>query len=134
MPKSSRDRIAQLRSELLVLSRGMCEWPFCRWPGEQMAHIRGKGMGGSAEADTIDNVAWLCVLHHDVLDGRGPSVEWTTTQLVPLGIQYEPGKPGTKFKVRTALAKHINMMRTPQGGGGFSDHHSHSVEGDEKGW
>jgi hypothetical protein len=35
-----------------------------------MAHIVGKGMGGSREANTLDNVIMLCRYHHDLFDGR----------------------------------------------------------------
>lgn len=51
-------------------SRGYCEWSRCQSFGEQLAHIRGKGMGGRPSADQLDNLALLCVRHHDLLDGR----------------------------------------------------------------
>jgi hypothetical protein len=35
-----------------------------------MAHVRHRGMGGSRVRNSLDNVAWLCVPHHDLLDGR----------------------------------------------------------------
>lgn len=37
-----------------------------------MAHIKGIGRGGDPLGlrDDLGNVAWLCVEHHDVLDGR----------------------------------------------------------------
>lgn len=51
-------------------SRMACEWPGCSLPGEEMAHIFGKGSGGRRSANHPDNVALLCKHHHDVLDGR----------------------------------------------------------------
>jgi len=45
----------------------MCEWSACGDAGAHMAHIRGSGAGGS---DSLANVMFLCVLHHDILDGR----------------------------------------------------------------
>lgn len=37
-----------------------------------MAHIVGIGTGGDPLGlrDQLENVAFLCVLHHDILDGR----------------------------------------------------------------
>jgi hypothetical protein len=61
------------RSELrAIVSKwaAWCEWPECPLPGAQLAHIEGIGMGGRPSADTLGNVAWLCVPHHDLLDGR----------------------------------------------------------------
>ena len=65
-------RRSELRAEVIERSRGICEWSRCTDPGEQLAHIRGIGRGGNPDGtrDTIDNVAWLCVYHHDLLDGR----------------------------------------------------------------
>ena len=74
-------------------------------------------MGGSSEADTIDNVAWLCRLHHHLLDGRYDmlgiprSQLWIDAQLRYLGIEYVYGRSGTKFEVRTALGLHIQNER-----------------------
>lgn len=70
MPKSTSEELAALRSELVALAGGRCEWPECAAWGEQMAHLKHRGMGGSRIANRIDNVAWLCVWHHDILDGR----------------------------------------------------------------
>ena len=51
-------------------SKGRCEWPGCADPGEHLAHLTHRGMGGSLEANRLSNVAWLCIRHHDCLDGR----------------------------------------------------------------
>jgi DNA-binding helix-hairpin-helix protein with protein kinase domain len=47
-----------------------CEFPDCNQSVLQMAHLLGSQMGGSKYRDHIDNVAMLCVEHHDWLDGR----------------------------------------------------------------
>ena len=65
--------IVQLRALAEERARGRCEWPACdldhRWPLE-LAHLKGKQMGGSRYRDNPDNVALLCKYHHDWLDGR----------------------------------------------------------------
>lgn len=76
---------ADLRRELLAaLPSNRCEWPGCTDPGEQMAHLTHRGMGGSKWANTIDNVVWLCVRHHDCLDGRTGlgSLRWELNELM----------------------------------------------------
>lgn len=61
----------ELRQELLAtLPTNVCEWPGCSDPGQQMAHLNHRGMGGSPAANRLDNVLWLCAFHHDTLDGR----------------------------------------------------------------
>ena len=59
-----------LRAQAITLSGGECEWPYCFQNGDQLAHLQHRGMGGSRTRNRIDNVAWLCVQHHEVLDGR----------------------------------------------------------------
>lgn len=71
MPKSSRKHLSELRAQTFERDGG-CRWPGCRETEHplQMAHLNHRGMGGSAEADTLDNTLALCRLHHDCLDGR----------------------------------------------------------------
>jgi len=50
-----------------------CEFPECNLSGLgylEMAHLKASGMGGSKHRDTLENVAILCKVHHDWLDGR----------------------------------------------------------------
>jgi hypothetical protein len=61
---------ADLREFVSWRSLNICEWPGCLEPGEHLAHVFGKGSGGRRSANRPENVAWLCVHHHDVLDGR----------------------------------------------------------------
>ncbi len=68
--KSTPSELRQLRADLIAVAADRCEWPGCRDAGEQMAHLKHRGMGGSVEANKIENVAWLCVPHHDMFDGR----------------------------------------------------------------
>ncbi len=65
-------RRADLRFRLVARAEGMCEWSGCGQPGAHMAHIVGIGTGGdpTGSRDELDNVVFLCVLHHDILDGR----------------------------------------------------------------
>lgn len=70
MVRSDRDRVASLREELIDRAHGRCEWSSCGEWGSDMAHLDGRGMGGSAQRDRLDNVAFLCRFHHDLLDGR----------------------------------------------------------------
>ena len=70
MPKSTPAEMHELRLQLQAVAGAMCEWPYCDEPGEQMAHLHHRGMGGSREANVLANVAWLCIIHHDLLDGR----------------------------------------------------------------
>ena len=65
-------RRTELRAQVVDRAGGMCEWAGCQDPGLHMAHISGSGMGGDPKGirDTLDNVAWLCVWHHHLLDGR----------------------------------------------------------------
>jgi len=63
---------SELRAYTIERSSGVCEWPRCARPGEQMAHIEGIKAGGRDSADHRGNVTFLCVEHHDRLDGRRP--------------------------------------------------------------
>lgn len=65
-------RRSDLRFRLVARAEGMCEWSGCPLPGAHMAHIVGIGTGGDTigKRDTLSNVVFLCVLHHDILDGR----------------------------------------------------------------
>ena len=59
-----------LREMAKTRSKDRCEWPGCADPGQHLAHLTHRGMGGSLEANRLSNVAWLCIRHHDCLDGR----------------------------------------------------------------
>ena len=65
-------RRSELRAAVQERSRGICEWSRCSTRGEQLAHLRGLGMGGNPDLtrDVEANVMFLCVYHHDILDGR----------------------------------------------------------------
>ena len=62
MPVISRAQ----RQRLLEETGGIC--PVCQrppdWRGLQICHIRNKGMGGSKERDTIENVRVKCARCH----------------------------------------------------------------------
>ena len=65
-------RRSELREQVIARAGDRCEWAGCHDYGEEMAHITGSGAGGDPKGirDTLDNVAWLCVWHHHLLDGR----------------------------------------------------------------
>ena len=62
---------SDLRMLALERADGRCEFPTCALAGRlEMAHLRGSGAGGSKYRDVLENVAMLCVFHHDWLDCR----------------------------------------------------------------
>ncbi len=74
MPKAKRGDLAALRAQALERDQG-CRWPACDRVIDyanplEMAHLRHRGMGGSIEVNTLDEVVMLCRIHHDCLDGR----------------------------------------------------------------
>ena len=70
MVTATREELADLRRSVAERALGACEWPGCDDGGRVVAHLSHRGMGGSAERNTLSNVAWMCERHHDVLDGR----------------------------------------------------------------
>ncbi len=64
--------LSALREATAVRAGGVCEWAGCSEAGEEMAHLLHRGMGGNPSQDrnTLDNTAWLCQYHHDILDRR----------------------------------------------------------------
>lgn len=63
---------SELRAEAMERAGGRCEFPDCTIPRPrlEMAHLRGKQMGGSRYRNVAENVAMLCAeLHHPWLDG-----------------------------------------------------------------
>ncbi len=61
-----------LREQVVDRAAGVCEWSACGQAGAHMAHIEGSGRGGDPTGvrDALSNVVFLCVYHHDLLDGR----------------------------------------------------------------
>lgn len=72
MPRSSPAEMSALREAVFTRAGWRCQWPQCPHPQTdlQMAHLKHRGMGGSVEANTLDNCIVLCAWHHDQLDGR----------------------------------------------------------------
>ena len=70
-----------LYEAVMERAAGRCEIPSCtiNRPRLEVAHLHGKQMGGSKYRDVIDNLAALCQMHHDLLDGR----------LMPNGRRFE---------------------------------------------
>ena len=77
-------RRSELRAAAMERSGGVCEWSRCVTRGEQLAHIRGIGRGGNPDLtrDVIGNVMFLCVYHHDLLDGRQRMKLWEIESLL----------------------------------------------------
>ncbi len=74
MPKASRAEMAALREQALERDQ-RCRWPSCDRATDyanplEMAHLHHRGMGGSVEVNTLDEVVMLCRIHHNCLDGR----------------------------------------------------------------
>lgn len=63
-----------LRCQARELAGGICEWPRCGRPGEELAHAHSLGAGGRKSADVIENTAWLCKPHARMSDGLQPAV------------------------------------------------------------
>jgi hypothetical protein len=70
MVKSTKAEMMALHAEVFSRAQGGCEWPGCADPGQQLAHLTHRGMGGSKIANTPSNAVLLCGRHHDCLDGR----------------------------------------------------------------
>jgi hypothetical protein len=79
--KSTTAELAELREVCFLRDGFACRWPGCgqEWRRGyadetlQMAHLKHRGMGGSKEANCLDNVITLCRFHHDIFDGRDGS-------------------------------------------------------------
>ncbi|HHH27370.1 MAG TPA: HNH endonuclease [Polyangiaceae bacterium] len=94
MPRSDPNLVRRLRDRVIDRARGRCEWPQCRDPGSEMAHVWPRRMGGSPAADRLDNVLWLCRRHHDILDGRAPWLQTQPAIRALLQTVAEPHQPG----------------------------------------
>jgi len=75
---------SELRAQTVERSGGVCEWSRCTAHGKELAHIRGLGMGGNPDLtrDVLANVMFLCVYHHDLLDGRQRMKLWEVESLL----------------------------------------------------
>jgi hypothetical protein len=68
--------LAELREQAMLRDKGRCAWTGCGIRDRlEMAHLHHRGMGGSDEANRLENVAMLCAGpgtpdHHGILDGR----------------------------------------------------------------
>ena len=66
------EKMTKLRLRAFIRAGNKCEWANCNSSNQlQLAHIRAKGMGGSdSRKYDPENVAVLCMTHHDIYDGR----------------------------------------------------------------
>ena len=94
--------LSELRAQLIELVGGACEWPGCVDAGAEMAHLTHRGMGGSKKRNTLSNVVWLCMRHHDVLDGRTQlgTLAWELNELLRTVIV--PKRIGTHHEGNTS--------------------------------
>ena len=73
----------KLRAAVKRSAGGMCQGKYIRKNGHEVervgncgkegvvaAHIKHAGMGHSESRDTMDNLLWLCWLHHELMDER----------------------------------------------------------------
>lgn len=65
-----RERMEELRRQLLRVQGARCAMPACSEPWVDVAHIAGSGMGGRPSTYNLANVAGLCRSCHDTFDGR----------------------------------------------------------------
>lgn len=89
MPRSSPAEMLALHAEVFHRSQGICEWPPCKDPAEQLAHLTHRGMGGSKLANRASNAAAMCIRHHDLLDGRTAlgTLRWELNELMRWAIE-----------------------------------------------
>lgn len=83
------ERMTKLRLMAFRRANNRCEWAGCNKSSQlQLAHIHGKGMGGNEKRKyDPENVAVLCMYHHDIYDGR----------------QYQ----GSKYELRMLLTAYL---------------------------
>ena len=83
------DKMTKLRLFAFMRANNQCEWADCNSRSQlQLAHIQAKGMGGSdSRKYDPENVAVLCMTHHDIYDGR----------------QYQ----GSKYELRMLLTAYL---------------------------
>lgn len=63
--------LSELHDQAMERAQWRCEWAHCQVThGLQLAHLEHRGRGGGEIRNTLANTAALCVLHHDILDGR----------------------------------------------------------------
>lgn len=96
IPKDRATRRRMLREAVVHVSKGRCEWANCNDIGTDMAHITASGMGGARTKDTLNNVAFLCHYHHDVLDFR-MSVSQRQHALTEIVRAYVLGNRNVKY-------------------------------------
>lgn len=107
----------ELRAYVRDRAWGLCEWPRCGDPGDEMAHVYGIGMGGRPSADRPENVAWLCRRHHSMLDGRS-RLQWGAAAGLISSLPTAPGggcawfcpDPAVDvFAMRSLCARHLEV-------------------------
>ena len=102
MVRSSRQHVRALRQACIARAGGRCEAALhhseCAGSGQEMAHIFGRGMGGSAVEDQLDRVAWLSKPCHDLLDGRR----------IPIALMGRKVEPGRRRRMADELFLAVN--------------------------
>jgi len=83
----------ELRETVIARSNGFCQWPQCESRGEEIAHLRSRGMGGNRKTrDVEDNLMWLCSDPHarqsDGEYGSGGAQQYLSEHLKLLGAAF----------------------------------------------
>ncbi len=107
------ERRRRLHAALSDLGSG-CEFPGCREPATQMAHLHSIGMGGRASADTLDNVMRACADHALLTDGGIPGHrgrDWYQTEVEKLTPVPGLTDPHSAWDIAEALRVHIRNHR-----------------------
>lgn len=60
--------LADLRDDVFAKAHGMCEWPHCDQPAQELVHIVHRGMGGNPDLNVASNVLAGCRDHHRRFD------------------------------------------------------------------
>lgn len=109
---------SRLRCQARELAGGMCQWPGCPRPGEELAHLHSIGAGGRPSADTLDNTAWLCAPHALMSDGKQrnwPEFHQAHTALLGEGWEDRISMSHWGWERAEALRRHVARSRARLG-------------------
>ena len=103
-----------LHCQARELADGMCQWPSCGRPGQELAHLHSIGAGGRRSADTLSNVAWMCHAHARMSDGEWATrPEYVQSHTALFGEDWESRVPPNRvaYERAVALTAHVARQR-----------------------
>ena len=99
------ERRSVLRCQARELAGGMCDWPKCDRPGQELAHLHSIGAGGRPSADTIENVGWFCHQCARMSDGEWATrPEYVQAHNLLFGVGWESRIPPSRLAYERAVA------------------------------